>query len=99
MFSRLSITTKIIGITAVAFIIMSLFLILIGRALLDSEEMQQQAIEREEVNIRVVWALLDQMSSGFYYTRDDKIFAGSQALNGKPGRRFPAALPAFPCRP
>ena len=82
MFSRLSITIKIIGITAVAFLMMSVCLIFIGQSLLDSDEMQQQATDREEVNIRVVWALLDQISSGFYYIRDDKIYAGSQLLNG-----------------
>ena len=82
MFSRLSISLKIIGITIVAFLIMSVCLIFIGRALLDSKEMQDQAIERQEVNIRVAWALLDQISSGFYYIRDGKLYAGSQELNG-----------------
>ena len=44
MFSRLSITIKIIGITVVAFVVMSICLIFIGRTLLDSEEIHKQAL-------------------------------------------------------
>lgn len=31
--------------------------------------------------MRVAWALLDQVSGGFYYIRDNKLYAGSRTLN------------------
>ena len=79
--TKLPISTKIVGVNVLVFIIMSICVIIFGQMLLDSEKLNEQANERQEVNLRIAWSVLNQLSSDFWI-KDDKLYAGSQLLNG-----------------
>ena len=80
MIQNFSISTKITGLNVAIFALLSLTIVYIGKLMLDSEGLKREATNRQEINIRVAWATLDQLSSDFYI-QGDKLYAGSHLLN------------------
>ena len=80
MIQNLSISTKITGLNVAIFALLSLSIVYIGKLMLDSEGLKREATNRQEINIRVAWATLDQLSSDFYI-QGDKLYAGTHLLN------------------
>ena len=81
MISKLPISTKIVGVNVLVFIIMSICVAIISQMLLDGEKLHKQATERQEVNLRVAWSILNQLSNKFSII-DGKLYADSHLLNG-----------------
>ncbi len=81
MITKLPISTKIVGVNVLLFVIMSSCVVIMSKMLLDSEKLHKQATERQEVNLRVAWSLLDQLSDNFWI-KDGTLYAGSHLLNG-----------------
>jgi methyl-accepting chemotaxis protein len=81
MISKLPISTKTVGANVLLFIIMSICVAITSQMLLNGEKLQKQATERQEVNLRVAWSLLNQLSSDFSI-EGDKLYAGEHLLNG-----------------
>ena len=80
MIQKLPISTKITGLNLVIFAVLSLSIVYIGKLMLESEGLKREATNRQEINIRVAWATLDQLSSDFYI-QDGKLYAGTHILN------------------
>ena len=81
MIKRFSISYKIAGLNFVIFLFLCGAIIFIGSQALNSEEMRQQATERQELNIRIAWELLNAYGDD-YYIRDGNLYAGNHQLNG-----------------
>ncbi len=81
MIKQFSISYKIAGLNFVIFLFLCGAIILIGSQALNSEEMRQQATERQELNIRIAWELLNAFGSDFYI-KDGNLYAGAHRLNG-----------------
>ena len=80
-FNTISISSKITTINLVIFLILGLSILFAGKLLLESDELQQLAKDRQKVNIRVAWSNLKQLGDN-YYIQGDKLYAGSHLLNG-----------------
>ena len=80
MIQKFRIATKMTGLNIAIFALLSLTIVYIGNLLLDSEGLKREATDRQEVNLRVAWSILDQLSSDFYI-QDNKLYAGSNVLN------------------
>jgi methyl-accepting chemotaxis protein len=81
MAKRFSISYKIAGLNFAVFLVLCGAILFIGSQALNSEEMRQQATERQELNIRIAWELLKAYGEDFYI-RDGNLYAGSHRLNG-----------------
>ncbi len=81
MIKQFSISYKIAGLNFVIFLFLCGAIILIGSQALNSDEMRQQAAERQELNIRIAWELLNAFGSDFYI-KDGNLYAGAHRLNG-----------------
>src|SRR3990172_7185716 len=81
MIKQFSISYKIAGLNLVVFLVLCGAIIYIGSQALDSEEMRQQATERQELNIRIAWEILNTYGNDFYI-RDGSLYAGVHQLNG-----------------
>lgn len=81
MIKRSSITYKIVGLNIVVFLLLCGTILFIGSRALNSEEMREQATERQELNIRIAWDALNKFGSDFYI-EDDRLYAGVHPLNG-----------------
>jgi methyl-accepting chemotaxis protein len=80
MIKRFSISYKIAGLNFVIFLILCGAILFIGSQALNSEEMQQQATERQELNIRIAWEILNAYGKDFYI-REGFLYAGDHRLN------------------
>ena len=81
MIKRISILYKIVALNVVTFLLLCAVILFIGNSALNSEEMRKQAIERQELNMRIAWDALNKFGSDFY-VKEDKLYAGVHALNG-----------------
>ncbi len=81
MIKRLSISYKIVALNIVVFLALCGAIVLIGTQALNSEDMRKQATERQELNIRIAWELLNSYGKDFYI-KDEKLYAGDHPLNG-----------------
>ena len=57
--TKLPISTKIVGVNVLVFIIMSICVIIFGQILLDSEKLKKQANEIQESNLKIAWSVLN----------------------------------------
>lgn len=80
MIKRFSISYKIAGLNFVIFLFLCGAILFIGTQALNSEEMRQQATERQELNIRIAWEILNAYGKDFYI-RDGILYAGDHQLN------------------
>ena len=80
MITKLPISTKIVGVNVFVFIIMSICVAIISQMLLDGEKLHKQATDRQEVNLRVAWSILNHLSNKFSVI-DGKLYADSHLLN------------------
>jgi len=80
MIKRFSISYKIAGLNFVIFLVLCGAIIFIGSQALNSEEMRQQATERQELNIRIAWEILNAYNQDFHI-RDGFLYAGDHQLN------------------
>lgn len=80
MIKQFSISYKIAGLNFVIFLFLCGAILFIGSQALNSEEMRRQATERQELNIRIAWEILNAYGKDFYI-RDGFLYAGDHQLN------------------
>ncbi|MBM2829810.1 MAG: hypothetical protein HW411_600 [Gammaproteobacteria bacterium] len=81
MIKRFPISYKIAILNVAVFLILCISIVFIGSLTLNSDEMRQQGTERQDLNIRVAWELINKLGDDIQLI-DDKLYAGEHVLNG-----------------